>query len=392
MPEGAAFAGGMRELTPDMAQAADALDFIAQAFGTVSDKADEAATSVSAFKEEGEKAASLAEKFGIGADQFDTDVANAMASALKNVEADAELAAAAMEQYELSVGLATGSSIVFEGQMDVLAEALATGRLPVEDYVNEVARLSGLDLSKIDMITDAMIAQGDVAGAQGFANLVSGEGGLEQFSSAFDKTGSLLEQLGLIGGAEEETDTGGIAGILGLDTLETDLSSAEDIVTSLTITALSEAELMDNGYSAAWDSISTSAKTAATDTETAFGTASAAVIEDIQEVDRTLDDMLTKQRQVEFTLTATSTVDAPISSGNGSHTPVPTFQEGGFTGTGTKPFMAMLHPNEMVIPLNKLPVGGGQNEDGGNFEIALSIDGRQVESSVTNIKRLKNER
>jgi TP901 family phage tail tape measure protein len=83
--------------------------------------------------------------------------------------------------------------------------------------------------------------------------------------------------------------------------------------------------------------------------------------------------------------------------GGGGGDGMPTFAEGGFTGTGTKPFLAMLHPNEIVVPLEKLansnqvpsglmnqPVGTGGMSTGTSIQVTnqdtiqIFLDGTEI--------------
>ncbi len=140
----------------------------------------------------------LAAKFGLGADQFDVDVANQMQEAFRNAGVESDAAALAMETYNLKIGIASGSSIVFAGQMDNFALALTDGKITVSEYIDEVDRLAQLDFSNIDTVTQALIDTGDALAAQNFADLVGGEGGLDTFDKAFETTSKLLADLGLI--------------------------------------------------------------------------------------------------------------------------------------------------------------------------------------------------
>jgi hypothetical protein len=150
---------------------------IAGAVGTVADSLSESVTYTSdmvtnardvASEYERLKNMSLSEVLGIDATRFASDVFSKMSGALSDAGVNADVAAAAIDNYQLKTGLATAGSEIFDQRLASLSEQLAAGSINADEYVNAVMKLSTTDFSWIDQITQGLIDQGDVDRANAY--------------------------------------------------------------------------------------------------------------------------------------------------------------------------------------------------------------------------------
>jgi hypothetical protein len=344
----------------------------AQAFGPFALGASEAESAIENLADatgdlvrETEGFVSLQDKFGIDPDSFDVDVAREMKDALRDAGVEAEIVADAMQVYNLQTGIATGASETFAGQMDTLAQELADGTISASEYVTAVQNLSQLDFTNVDRVTQALIGMGDISGAQEFIESLSGAGGLDTFDTAFAKTEELFQQLGLLGGGEGEGEAPNA-----FQTIIDDVEELDTAVVDTTKSMTTEAATLWEGFT-----------TTSTENTDAF---TQKAIEDFAEVQKAIEALGGKALTVSVTTTLNDDLVGGPMVGGGA---LPAFQEGGFTGTGSQPFMAMLHPNEVVIPLSKLPVGGAAGDGKQVIETVVVIDGREVARAVGEDRR-----
>jgi len=125
---------------------------IAAMFQTIGGAVSDATSDLNDFAASAEEVSfdSLAEKFGTLEDSFSSDVLRSMRDALSEVGVESEAAAAAMEAYQQTTGLANTESAVFDQQMVNIAEQFSTGELSAAQYAEAVDQLSLTDFSGLN--------------------------------------------------------------------------------------------------------------------------------------------------------------------------------------------------------------------------------------------------
>ena len=154
---------------------------------------------------------SLAEKFGLDAGSFDTDVFRAMQDALNGVETEGTAAADALQLYQLQTGMATGSSELFSAQMDTLAQQLADGTISAEAYVAAVTDLGQSDLSFADDLISRMVGDGaSIDAVNAMIDKLSTTDTTGFNLEGLDKAANALKGIGLFGGGATEEEGGAL--------------------------------------------------------------------------------------------------------------------------------------------------------------------------------------
>lgn len=330
-------------------------------YGMVRDKADE-------MNEEQAKAMeeymnqSVLTRFGATATGFDKDVLTHMNNALSTTDISAEEATIAMENFQMMTNQATGATMLFDDQLERLSANLASGQIDATTYAQEVAKLSQMDLSTFNEMITGMVAGGDFEGAREYLDYLSSMD-LSQLQAMIDVNKTTTEE------GEKESQ---------FQTMIDDAQSAEEEITK-------SAETIRDEYIASLNEVQTQGGEE-------FKTLAETSIDYMTQ----MQDTIRQFNMMDWSFTATAVMNGQTLSpsttsnaGGEGMAHLPEYAEGGFTGTGGSPFMALLHPNELVIPMHKLNQGRGG--DGQSLKVDLYIDGRQVEASVGNVRRLKNE-
>ncbi len=189
---------GMRDLQgqiPGLLEMRDTIGDIAGRWGDVARAAFDAI-------QPAERYASLSEKFGIDPHAFDVDVFGRMKEALGEIDVEADVAEKAMLAYELATGMATGSSVLFDERLRVLAGQLGEGTLTADDFARAVMDLGAMDFSWIDGITQGFADTGGIDAAMAYLERVAEWGRIgtgTQFTA--EEADKWLEGVGLAGGA-----------------------------------------------------------------------------------------------------------------------------------------------------------------------------------------------
>lgn len=293
----------------------------------------------------------LDEKFGIDPGRFSTDVFGEMTTALRKAGVEEEAAAAAMRQYELATGMATGASDVFGGRMDVLAGQLADGRISIDDYVNAVMELSTADFSWIDGI---------------FGGLVD-TSGIETATAFLDRLATLdTQSIAGVGAfaADPFAAMGDVSGFGGAPSPAAGAKGAGETGSPIT-RMIADIDQARGGISGIGDDL----------------------------------DTLTATRymlNVDISVTAPSSVTIPVMTQLGEAqgaaqqtaitqgTQIEEFAEGGFTGRGGRnEFAGIVHKGEYVVPQDGALVirDGGQGSGQPNI-IQIVMDGQVVFEQV----------
>lgn len=111
-----------------------------------------------------EQFGSLDEKFGVVRTGFESDVLGEMGDALRDLEVDAEKAEEAILAYEWATGQATASSLIFDDRLQYLTRHFGEGFLTADEYAEALRRLSELDLTFFNEMTEGW----DLSKVQGF--------------------------------------------------------------------------------------------------------------------------------------------------------------------------------------------------------------------------------
>lgn len=350
-------------------------DRLAGGASATADMVTEAQNAAAAYEEL--RNMTLSQFQGIEASRFASDVSGQITAALREAGVEGQAASDAMLAFNIQTGLATGTSEVFSAGMDVLAQKLAEGSLSASEYVQAVMQLSTTDFSWTDRFISALIDDGDVAAAQRYVDTVAQYQGEIQAAQTYTSSAMFGEGVDpLLGPAfTSTTKTEGAAGV--------------EAVTSPLAQILADAEQANS---------------------------------QIFDIGSQLDALsATKYRlDVELNVTGQTSVTIPIITGTapapatsmgppatgGSSSgglSLPEFHMGGYTGDGTKPFIALLNPREYVFTeedmregMNRGGGGGRLSGAGGGEKVMihnnLYIDGRAVETATKRQKYLRNDR
>jgi len=101
---------------------------------------------------------SLAERFGTGAGQYQTEIYREMASALNEAGLSQEQYNSTLMAYEHLTGMANAQSAAFDEQMANLAERFAAGDMSQLEYLQALSDVSTVDLSNLNWLTTAFQA------------------------------------------------------------------------------------------------------------------------------------------------------------------------------------------------------------------------------------------
>lgn len=337
-----------------------AADLFSNAAGSVADMASNASEIAQNWQ-------SLDEKFGVITTGFDVDVFNEMQGALRDAGVEGEAAADAMLIFQLNTGQATGASQVFGGQMERLANDLREGKINAQDYANAVFELSHMDLSGLDLVVGGMVDRGDIDAAMQYIDAVSQLANYQGLTPSGISEHEANQWLSGVGLTPSEEDQQTIA-----DQMISDLQRAVDF--SVEAGPKMAAPIVD-GMALSMDSVNSFADTATND---------------IARVAGAFDALGNKS----FTFTmSTSGSGATPGAGapGGTVGGVPEFAEGGYTGEGNAPFLAWLHPGEIVLPQKVWArPGGGGSDQGGPQHVTIMLDSRVLYEGVLSEGQRRN--
>lgn len=295
-----------------------------------------AADAAGDFATEAEAVGSLNELFGVAPSGLSADVYQRAADALRNADVEGEAYAEAIRVLGIETGVTNVANETYNERLNHLAEAYAAGTISAADFVEQTRALQNQDWSKIQAVADSL----DPEKAAAFTEALSAPGGQEAFDTAFSKMQALSD---IITGAgkEGEGDLGAFAG------LETQAQAMED-------SQIDRNKRMTDDAAETWGAVSTAGTTAYEDIEKRSERAFAAMKANIASMNYTVEV------KTHLMMGESTPGPAPQATqkGHGFSESVPQYAEGGITPPGG-PTLALVHPNEAIIPLDKLGKSGG---------------------------------
>jgi len=132
----------------------------------------------------------LQETWGLGATNFDSSVYSEMTDALQDAGIEGDLAAQAIQAFEINTGMANSSSAIFKDQLDELTVSLQNGEINATEYALAVGDLSRQDFSWADRVAQSMTEAGDLQGAIDYIDALKGMSSGDW--QAFDTLGSAM--------------------------------------------------------------------------------------------------------------------------------------------------------------------------------------------------------
>lgn len=334
----------------------------------------DAATGAGEFVTEAEAVGSLNELFGVAPTGLNADIYSRAASAMRDAGLEGDALSEALRVLGLETGVTNVANEVFDARLGDLSQKLSDGTITAAQYVEQIRLLQNQDWGKIQAFADSM----DPAKAAEFAAALGAPGGQEAFDATYDKIQGMIDLIK--GGGEEEEGAGVFQGMVDDST-----TMAEEIIANAG-NASREAEAMFLQL---------------TDTgERSFQDLSGTAEEELDKIKKGIDSFHGVTFQ--FTVSAiapgvgdTVTIQGGGGKGGGPGKATPQYAEGGYTGDGTQPFMALLHPREVVVPLDKLRGGAGMSmppipqmttaAGGGRMEAETPIILKIGEDEVTRI-------
>jgi hypothetical protein len=308
---------------------------------------------------------SVAQKMGVeGASPFNADLYNRAVEGMRNASLETEQMAEAQQALGLELGTTNAANEIFNRRMDVIAQALAEGRLSLSEYVNEVQHLGQMETAGIEWLAGRMSTEDQMR----MIDVLGSEEGAQAWENVSGGITSLLGR-----GEDEEANT--FQGVI--TDSELMANAFDDQTKRMTDTAMETWGNIQGGGSEA------------------FATFREDADKEISEVEATLKRL----EAVEVLITMS------VNRSEGTVRNLPEFQEGGWTGAGNQPFLAVLHPNEFVLSeqmLNNIkrnnqpalpPLAvAGQHGQSTRIEVPVLLDGRQIASVVRDVDRRENVR
>jgi hypothetical protein len=347
-------------------QGADAAELIAQSMRDAAMSSREVEHSIEQVYDISDQFGSLSEMWGLDPASFDVSVFGEVQDAFRDVGLEGEKATEALDAYQLMTGITTASSEVFRNRLRDLTQQFADGAISAEEFAYQSSALGRTDFSWMDKLTQGRIDLGDLEGAQKIIETLSDPEVAENIKAIVDLGAGNMSAFGMPTTVETEEVSPIQQMGLEYDDLKAKFANAEGDFYNPIDSSL-------NLATGKFESWSKDAKVQ---------------IEDVSKFMRlNFDDLaLVLRTSVEVGGGGT-----PAGGGGGSGgRSIPEFQHGGYTGGGSRPFMARLHPREFVVPEMAMRGGGGGGAERIELTSNVILDGKIVGRSVEEVNRRRD--